>query len=33
LECQPWVGFDRPSVREQWLVPSAKLTFVIERLL
>jgi hypothetical protein len=28
-----WVGFDRSSVRQQWLVPSAELTFVIGRLL
>lgn len=26
-------GFDRSSVREQWQVPSAELTFVIGRLL
>jgi hypothetical protein len=33
LQGPPRVGFDRLSVREQWRVPSAELTFVIERLL
>lgn len=28
-----WVGFDRPSVREQWPLKSIELTFVIKRLL
>jgi hypothetical protein len=27
------VGFDRSTVRQRWLVPSAELTFVIGRLL
>jgi len=32
-EGQQRVGFDRPSIREQWPFKNAELTFVIERLL
>jgi hypothetical protein len=32
-EVQQRVGFDRPSVREPWLLKSTELTFVIECLL
>jgi hypothetical protein len=28
-----WIGLDRPSVRELWLLRSTELTFVFERLL